>query len=556
MSEDPIKKPTTQIPEQPATEPSLEQPSVVENYDEAAEKLKDWMEKILTETKERDETIKTSLDERVDTLPDELKDEAAKIIADAKEAINQNEAEFSSAREATLKEVEDAFFIEGQSMGGDGPLRKETEPEKSEIKIDSVLRPNSNFEQTEGKSEEEKQQEVVTFTEGLKAMLADPDLPDEERADIEEQIAGFEESLGEAEASGRTVYEPVAESKKEIITKIQETRPTLPDDKIVGGQASEIPVKEAQATPPTSVSSEIRHEVVTRSPQETRASEQSISREQLLAERRQLQREWEKEATKATERQMGKEEKKKYQELVTGRVAKDEKEVKKGRLTADERQKLISDVGFTLEDYNLMKAGSKPWTLNAIWKRLGELDREISEARPAESAPLPRPASPTPEARPSAISGEISSRPTSAEDEIVIDEDEMKVKELAEASKILNGVLAKLDEYFKNTNTEMLEKISANPLLANGLAAQAKQGLAQWETADLKAVAEALVPEYGLLEDIAKLGKGDLEAVKQHFIDKLLESMKLAEHPLGAKSPRPKGSKRKNYQIARGRGAR
>lgn len=58
----------------------------------------------------------------------------------------------------------------------------------------------------EAAREMEKQREVKVYLDGLKAMLADPDLPKEERADIKEQIAGLKDSLAEAEASGRSIY--------------------------------------------------------------------------------------------------------------------------------------------------------------------------------------------------------------------------------------------------------------------------------------------------------------------------------------------------------------
>lgn len=59
----------------------------------------------------------------------------------------------------------------------------------------------------EAEREKEKRQEVGDYYEGLKAMLENPSLPEEERAEIEEQIKGLGEAMEEAKKNNRKIYE-------------------------------------------------------------------------------------------------------------------------------------------------------------------------------------------------------------------------------------------------------------------------------------------------------------------------------------------------------------
>ncbi len=61
-------------------------------------------------------------------------------------------------------------------------------------------------EMFEAAREMEKRKEVRDYLDGLKAMLADPDFPKDERADLEEQVAGLEESLAEAKNNNKSIY--------------------------------------------------------------------------------------------------------------------------------------------------------------------------------------------------------------------------------------------------------------------------------------------------------------------------------------------------------------
>ena len=62
-------------------------------------------------------------------------------------------------------------------------------------------------EAQEAAKEMEKRQKVKEFVVGLKEALADPNLPEDLRAFLEEELAGYEDSLAEAEATGVTIYE-------------------------------------------------------------------------------------------------------------------------------------------------------------------------------------------------------------------------------------------------------------------------------------------------------------------------------------------------------------
>ncbi len=746
MSEDPNKK-TTKSPERFGA-PRVEQTSGIDELEQKnqAERMRAATEERKLMVQNQSDKLATGLQSRVDQLPSELQGEAGKIAADAQAEIAKNEAELLAAQEATNKEIENSWFAYSEKMGGDGPINEET---KLEGEIDNVLGPGSNFEQTESKPEEQKQKEATVYLEGLKAMLADPELPEEERAEIEEQIAGFEESLAVVEKTGQTIYEPAEAASDPSFTKASEGRQETSEDSVTKvllakkeipqaavelkekidqlaaeinkrgirqvmfygpqgfefktlgeaeinpnkkngidellkneaanfgvvlseypnakpteslsyllagmdtkkhkaadylanlpakdqaqaayflsiaraieesgartntvritavipqelagkledlleenpkvvqalllkllptdlpkGQKAELlkppkyisrfrPKQEVEESPqpaPAATTEPVQTQVTSRNRQATRVKAQgaqpatvpapdvpqpqrqvasdrpqearvetSKSREQLVAERRRLEREWEKEATKATERQMSKEDKKKYKQLLR------ETNEKKIKMKPEERRKLITDVGFTDADYQSMKTGSKPWTLNAIWKRLGEIDREIVEARPAEHALEPRPvASALVDTRPTSVVGEITTRPV-VEDGLIIDEDAVKVQELADAARVLNDVLSKMDQYFKSSDTETLEKISKDPSMAKTIIEQGTQALGQWQGASVESVAAAMAPEYGTAEDMAKLSLRDLEAIKQHFIDNLIASIRLAEHVPGAK---------------------
>src|SRR3989344_7989783 len=239
MPENPTKKPRASKPEQKPIEPRIEQAPDVVNFDQDAEKLLTLMNETVENIKDRDLEIKTSLENRTATLPEDVQSEAAKIATDAKEKIAENEAELLDLKEAADKELENlenAFFAEGEKMGGDGPLKntssQEQDPdarpanlkfddreltaggqEKNELEeaVEMVLGPASDFEQTEGKSEDQKQKEVTVCLEGLQAMLANPELPDDEREEIEEQIEGLEESSVAVKADELlTIYAPAA----------------------------------------------------------------------------------------------------------------------------------------------------------------------------------------------------------------------------------------------------------------------------------------------------------------------------------------------------------
>ena len=99
------------------------------------------------------------------------------------------------------------------------------------------------------------------------------------------------------------------------------------------------------------------------------------TKEELLTERRTLQQTYENLAKQLVEHKMSKEELALQQKLL------------KGKLPSDQRQQMIGDRGFTDADYILMKQGQKEWTLNAIWKRLGEIDKKLSSTAQKEISP-------------------------------------------------------------------------------------------------------------------------------------------------------------------------
>ena len=731
MSEDPNKKPVTASPE------SAPVARVEQSLDINETEARSNADRLAAATLERQmtvqsqsETIKTSLENRVDKLPEEIKGEAAEILADAQATIIENNAELDAA----AKELEDLFFTEGEKMGGDGPLPSEAEQNKAAKELAELYNVplDESGETSPEQTETEKRQEVSTFVEGLKAMLADPDLPEEERAEIQEQITGFQESLGEAEATGRTIYEPAREEsvtkvlppegeprsggplKKEVPAEARELKEKIDElakeidnrgvrqvvyygqdgyEFKMSGAASlkssqekdiidglfqnkqvrsdiaqnEYPqakptealsyllagidlknhkfgdyvvsankndkkqaayflsilrtVEEAgkrtnavrvNAVIPQELAGKLEYlleenpkvvqaillkllpsnlpkeqlEELKKSPKyisrfrpgqkipetppameeppktKRRAAapissipqllplsatapsveqsdrpaappapevrpiaparpEAQKSREQLLVERQLLQREWEKEATKVAEHKMSKEEQKKYEELVSGRVAKNEKEEKKGRLTAAERQRMISDVGFTDADYQLMKTGAKPWTLNAIWKRLGELNQEISAAPPILNVPEIRVPSFEPRETPAAAAPERVDRP--------------EVASRVEREKIVADILNKLDDQYQERNIYISQLIKSGEPAVQEINKQGKIIITDWkQSMDMREVAEAIENQYASKELIAKLKDEDLARIKEHFIKNLENSIALTEQNLPA----------------------
>lgn len=451
MPENPTKKSRASTPEKKPIDPRIEQAPDIGTPEDDADKLLALLNETVEDIKDRDQEMKTSLENRTSTLPHEIQSEADKISSAAKIEISQNEAELLALQDAAnkeLKELEDSFSSEDKKMGGGGPL---------EVAVVETTSAQSGSEQT---------------------------------TPVESQPM------------------PVQNQPKE--------RPRQPE--------------------PTSAPQPVEQQTVNTRQQEAPA-EIVKTREQLIAERRALRREWEKEATKQTERQMGKEEQKKYKQLL------EETNEKKIKMKPEERQKLISDVGFTDAEYQLMKTGAKPWALNAIWKRLGELDREIVETPPAEHAPvvqnLPQEAPRGNPARAVAGSFEVRtpSNPTVEEAGITIDAGTVKVQELADAARILNNALSKLDKNYADNNTAILEQINKNPAAVKTFVEETTQTLNDWQNVtNIRDIIPALAPAYGAAEDLAKLSNSDLEAIRQHTIDKLIETIRLAEHTPGTKA--------------------
>lgn len=437
------------------------------------------------------EILKNGLEKRVDELPTELKGEAASIKKAARAEIAQNTAEL----DALANELENLWFAEGQGQGGGGPLPVETATEapekKLERKIDEVLGPSSNFEQTDGKSEADKQKEVAAFLEGLKAALSIPSLTDDERAGIQEQIAGLEEAQEAAKENDQSIYQSY-----EVITE-----------------------------PAAAVSEPDKSDALPRAPDATRVIPAPVetpkTNEQLLAERRMLEREWEKEATKLTEQKMSKDERQQYKELLTGRVVK---KAKKGKFTAEERKKFIEDVGFTALDYAQMKAGAKPWTLNAIWKRLGEIDKNIASdghggVRRDQREPTSLPDDSI--IIPASQSGAPNKIP-----------DASKFKESTERARLLDKMLAKLDADSQERYETILQKMAEDPHSRAVIGEKAKATLETWKKImDVKEIRQALGSEFGNVEEINKLWAADLEIFRDHFIKNLEASIKLTAEP-------------------------
>src|SRR3989344_5528953 len=206
MSEDPNKKPATASPESaPAVrvEQSLDI-NEIEAGSNADRLAAAALERQMT-VQSQSETIKTSLENRVDKLPEEIKGEAAEILADAQATILENNAELDEA----AKELEDLFFTEGEKMGGDGPLPSEAEQDKAAEELAELYNVplDESGETSPEQTETEKRQEVATFVEGLKTMLANPDLSEDDRAEIKEQIDGLEEAQQVSEETGQPIYE-------------------------------------------------------------------------------------------------------------------------------------------------------------------------------------------------------------------------------------------------------------------------------------------------------------------------------------------------------------
>ncbi len=61
----------------------------------------------------------------------------------------------------------------------------------------------------EGEEREKFIKELQEYIEGLETALSDPDLPEGERADIEEQLAGLKDSYEQAQAGGEIKYKNI-----------------------------------------------------------------------------------------------------------------------------------------------------------------------------------------------------------------------------------------------------------------------------------------------------------------------------------------------------------
>ncbi len=720
-------------------------PVLLENPETVIEKTKTAIEARQEAVAAQGEQLANAVETRVAGLAPELQLEASGVLAATKAEIDKNNAELQAEQDRVAKELEDLFFKKGGDLDPEagGPLPTEeitmAEQDAAAKELAALLNlpeGETKTREQESKFEAEKQQEVGEYLAGLKAMLADPKLSEDDRAEIEEQVAGLEEAVEEAQATGQTIYEPIskpaasegsvtkilplkpeftkeaielkekidelakeidergarrvlydshdfllnrmigkAKINPEVMTEIidglftkkqnefaivkaefPEAKPMeslayvlagadsknnkfgdyivtknindqeqaiyflsmarampgigqpnntvrinalipqelaeqlgeflkknrkaaqalmlklLPDDlpedrmdelkkapKYIGGEVSaeEInlppltPKPEPKQTKAKSASALMPVKIVpapasraasvapapaqaavpTRTPDALIAPsaapnvspnipptpDRPRSNEQLLAERRMLQAEWEKEATKLAEHKMSKEEQKQYKELLTGRVVK---KPKKGKFTAEERKKFIGDVGFTAADYEQMKRGGKEWTLNAIWKRLGEIDKEMAAGRPA----APRAAAVPPSA------GELAGIPTgeaTVPDYAGYDQSQEPapvspdLKKKNEKEKILNGILAKINGDHQADLANIKKTLAANPEIREAIKTQAEKSLIEWENGDLRSVSAALVPIYAAKEEINFLPDEDLLRIKDRFINNL-----------------------------------
>lgn len=183
---------------------------------------------------------------------------------------------------------------------------------------------------------------------------------------VEDEFFGPDQASASEEPLPKETSEPVS------LVEAEETAARLGQPLISAVEARRVQDKSVSGTEPETPPAEKPAESLP-------PIEAHKTREELLAERWTLQRKYEELAKQLVEHKMSKEEMKLQQKLL------------KGKLPSVKRGKMISDVEFTDADYTKMKLGAQEWTLNAVWKRLGEIDKDLSSAGQREPLPSAAP---------------------------------------------------------------------------------------------------------------------------------------------------------------------